>query len=239
MSNRAVTRIRPSVLARRRPVVDGQRAARPGIGGAPQVSLLPDEVRHAGANAQHRRVLVALVVLSAGVAVAAVVAAGGVEADAQARLARASAETQALTAQIAKFSDVRALQQQIALGEAAVKVGSSTIIDWDQQIRDIEAEMPAGYVVSAISAAGATPTELYPQGTTALEPRRAATVLLTVSAPSVGDEYSTWLRRIRSIPAYADATATYTSGGSGTYTVNLTVHLSPKAIVATQDGDSR
>lgn len=238
MSTKPSTPGRPSVLNRLRPPVEVKRTAHVGIGGIPRVSLLPGEIRDAGATARHRRVLVALVAASAIVAAAVIVAAGGANTDAQRRLAAANTQTQGLTTQIAKFSDIRALQQRIALGDAAVKVGGSTMIDWEQQIRDIEADMPAGYTVTAISAAGATPTTDYPQGTTALEPRRAATIVLTVTAPSVGSEYSVWLRKIAGITAYADANAT-TASGEGGITISLTVHLSPKAIIATEGRETR
>lgn len=230
---------RLSVLTRLRPPVEVKRTAHVGIGGAPRVSLLPGEIRDAGANARHRRVLVGLVAASAIVAAALIVAASGANTDAQRRLAVANTQTQGLTTQIAKFSDVRALQQRIALGNAGVKVGGSTIIDWEQQIRDIEAEMPSGYTVTAISAAGATPLTDYPQGTTALEPRRAATIMLTVTTPSVGSEYSVWLRKIAGITAYADANATIASAGEGGNTISLTVHLNPKAIIGTKGREIR
>lgn len=230
---------RLSVLTRLRPPVEAKRTAHMGIGSAPRVSLLPGEIRDAGAITRHRRMLVALVAASAVVATALVVVASGANTDAQQRLAAANTQTLGLTTQIAKFSDVRALQQRIALGNAGVTVGGSTIIDWEQQIRDIEADMPAGYTVTAISAAGATPLTDYPQGTTALEPRRAATIMLTVTTPSIGSEYSVWLRKITGITAYADANATIASSGDAGKTISLTVHLSPKAIIATKGRESR
>jgi len=210
------------------------------VGGTPQVSLLPNEVRAAGAVAAHRRKLVAVVVIAA-IAAAGVVAVSQQHATAaQQRLAVQQTQSQALTAQIGKFKDIRQLEAQIALGRAAVKVGSSTLIDWQAQIDAIESAMPSSYTVTDISANGATPLAAYPQSTNLLEPTRVATITMKVTAPSFGEELSGWMRDLRAIPAYADATADTTfDTTTGRYTVALTVHLSPKAVSARSWTDPR
>lgn len=226
------------VLARlRQPVGLPAGLSRPGrdvrvaVAGTPQVSLLPAEVREAGAVAAHRRKLIAVVVLAAVVAAGAVALAQSVEAADQARLADANRQAQMLTGQLAKFDDVRALQSQIAVGKAGVKVGSSTLIDWQQQVDQIEASMPAGYEVTGLTANGATPLAVYPQSDNLLEPRRAATITVEATSPTAGDEFSSWLSKLRDVPAYADASADVTfDSGTGLYTIDLTVHLTGKAI---------
>lgn len=195
------------------------------LGGLPQVSLLPGEVRDAGAAVAHRRRLVAVVALGAAVAVAAVGVAGAVASGATQQLAAQTATSAQVSTQIAKFSALRSLEARIALGRSAVKVGGSTLIDWQTQIEAIEASMPSSYAVTQISANGATPLVEYQQSANALEPRRAATVVMVLSAPSIGDEYSIWLRQLRSIPGYADASAPFTSTSGSDYTITLTVHL--------------
>lgn len=219
------------LLARLRQPVSLQRSPHNLVGGTPQVSLLPPEVREAGAVAAHRRKLVAVVVVAALVAVAAVAAAQNAAGGAQARLAGVNRQASVLAAQTARFRDVRSLESVIAAGRAGVDVGSSTLIDWQQQIDLIEAAMPSGYSVTALSANGATPFMAYPQGDNLLEPRRAATVTLTVAAPTMGHPFSVWLRKLRSIPAYADATAsTVRDAGTGANTITLIVHLTPKVL---------
>jgi hypothetical protein len=221
------------VLARLRQPVALRGGARRLVGGSPQVSLLPAEVREAGAVAAHRRKLIALVVVAAVVAAGAIVVAQQVRARDEARLADANRQSQMLSSQLAKFADVRALQKQIAVGKAGVSVGSSTLIDWQQQIDLIEAAMPAGYTVTSLNADGATPLAIYPQSENLLEPRRAATILMTTTSATSGDEFSRWLSELRDIPSYSDATANVSyNTDSGTYTTDLTIHLGGKVLSA-------
>jgi hypothetical protein len=222
-----------TVLSRLRQPVGQKRRPHQLVGGVPQVSLLPGEVREAGAVAAHRRKLVVVVVIAAILAVGSIAAAQGVASGSQARLVAAQARSQTLGSQVAKFNDVRALEQQIMVGKAAVKVGSSTLIDWRAQIDAIEADMPSGYTVTSVSANGATPFASYPQGLTALEPVRVATIAMQVTTSSFDDRFSTWLRLLRSVPTYADVAAdTNLDRTTGTYTIDLTMHLNAKAISA-------
>lgn len=203
------------------------------VGGTPQVSLLPAEVREAGAVAKHRRMLIAVVVVAAVVAVVAVFAAQNVASAAQMRLDTANRQSAVLVAESGRFNDLRRLEATIALGKAGIAVGSSTLIDWERQIEFIEASMPSGYTVTALSANGATPFAPYAQATDLLEPRRAATVTMTVTSPAMSHQFSVWLRKLRSIPAYADASAnTLLDQSSGVTTISLVVHLTAKAISA-------
>lgn len=221
---------RISVMGRLRRPVGAPRGAKPGIGGVPQVSLLPAEVRLAGSAAHHRRRLVAAVVVAGVLAGGGVAAASQVEQSARGRLDAATAQAAVLNAQLAKFDDVRALERRIAVGEAAVKVGGATTIDWDQQIRDIESEKPAGYTVTAIDASGASPLADFAQGSTIVEQHRAATVILTLRTATVGDEFSTWLHQLRALPACADVSGATSVDSADVTTVTITVHLRPKAI---------
>jgi hypothetical protein len=221
---------RESVLTRLQRPVGAPRGGKAGVGGLPQVSLLPTEVRLAGSAAHHRRRLVAAVVVALVLAGGGIAAASNVEQGAQGRLSQATAQSAVLRTQLAKFNDVRALQQKLARGEAAVKVGGATTIDWDQQIRDLEADKPAGYTVTTIDASGASPLVDFPQGTTLVEQRRAATVVLTLHAGTVGDEFSEWLRQLRSLPACADVSGSTSVDTTNVTTVTITVHLRPTAI---------
>lgn len=229
-----------SGFARLRQPVELKRGPKQMVGGVPQVSLLPTEIREAGNVAHHRRRLVAVVVAAAVVAGGAIVLAGTVDDAAQQRLASTSGQAEILNGQLGKFDDVRALEREIALGRSAVKVGGSTLIDWGQQIDAIEADKPSAYRVVSISASGATPLLTFAQGTTVADPRRAATVVMTLETSSVGDEFSIWLRKLRDVPAYADASATTaTDPTTGVVTVTLTMHLSPAAIHPAEDTESK
>jgi hypothetical protein len=219
------------VLGRLRQPVELRRGPRQTIGGVPQVSLLPSEVRQAGVAAVQRRKLIAAVAVVAVIAAGAVAVAHNAEVAAQARLSTATQQATIVNGQLAKFGDVRRLQTQIALGQAAVSVGSSTMIDWNAQIDAIEAAKPAAYTVTEIDANGATPISVFPQGQSVLEPLRAATIEMRLTSSSIGTEFSTWMAELQHIPAYADSTATTNyDTGTSLWTIDLTVHLTPKAI---------
>jgi Tfp pilus assembly protein PilN len=201
------------------------------VGGLPTVSLLPSELRNAAREKSVRRALVAAVVVALVVVGGATAGAAAVSGAAQSRLDLANAETQTLLGQLGKFRDVQALQQDILLGKAAVKVGSSTEIDWQQQLEAIEADMPGDFTITSVQADGATPTLDYPQGTSPLDRPRAASMTLGVTAPDAS-LLPRWLRKLRSLPAYADATASVTSDGASGYIVQVVLHLSPKALIS-------
>ncbi|MFD1721174.1 hypothetical protein [Amnibacterium endophyticum] len=219
-------------------VVKGERRREPAVGGLPRVSLLPPEIRDAARVTVVRRVLIGSVAASVGAVLAGVLLAGAVAGASNDRLTAANDRTQGLAAQIAKFSDVARLDQQIAVGTAAAAVGSSTQIDWRAQYDAITADMPFGYSVESMTADSATVTTPYGQGDSPLERPRVATVVLSVDAPNTA-QLPGWLRELRSIPAYADATASWadgssSSGGSGV-NITLTVHLDERALVNQQE----
>jgi hypothetical protein len=199
-------------------------------GGLPTVSLIPRELRAAARERAIRRYLVMGVATALVVAAAATAGATAIAAGAQARLDTANAQTQSLVGQLGKFRDVQVLQQDLALGNAAVGVTTSTEIDWQTQIDAIEADMPKGFSVTSFQADSATVVAAYGQGASPLEKPRAATVQLSVTTADITG-LPKWLRMLRSIPAYADATASVLSDGTSTYSVQLTIHLSPKALV--------
>jgi hypothetical protein len=230
MSAESTATARASVLTRLRRPVGLTHGPRVGVGGVPQVSLLPAEVRLAGSAAHHRRRLIAAVVVAVLIAGGSVAAASSVEDGARSRLELATKQSSVLTGQLAKFDDVRALERRIASGRAAVKVGGATTIDWARRITDIEADKPSGYTVTGIDASGASPIADYPQGTTIVEPRRAATVVMTLSTDSVGSEFSSWLRALRAIPDCTDVSGTTSVDSPAVSTVTVTIHFGPKAI---------
>ena len=200
------------------------------VGGLPTVSLLPREIRAAARDRTIRRALVGAVVVALVVAGGSTAAAAALASAAQTRLNAENSRSQTLLTQLATFADVQALQRSIAVGKAGVAVGSSTEIDWQAQFEAIEGDMPAGFAVTSITADSASAIAIYQQGTTPLELPRAATVTLNVAAPTI-TQLPIWLRKLRSIPAYADATASVASNDTEGYSIVLTIHLSPKALI--------
>lgn len=200
----------------------------------PQVSLLPVEVRGQGQARRIRGVLV-VGVLAVGVAVGGAVAwASTTAADADARAAAATDRLSSTAAQLAKFKDVQTLQQRVALGDAAVRVGGSTAIDWQRWLGLLEADMPAGFTVTNVQADSATPFAAYAQGESPLEKPRAATVQITADTVSL-DQLPVWLRQLKGLPAYADLTVNVSDSETG-HTVQVTVHLTSAAYVTPLKG---
>jgi hypothetical protein len=201
------------------------------VGGLPTVSLLPRELKVAARGKSIRRAFVAGVVVAVVIAGGATAGATAIAGAAQSRLDASNQMTRQLIAQLSKFHEVQELQQSIALGTAAVQVGSSTEIDWQAQIDAIEGAMPSGWAVTSIQADSASPVTAYPQGASPIEKPRAASLQMLITTSDIS-QVGPWLHDLRSIPAYADATATVNSDETAGYTVQLTFHLSPKALVS-------
>lgn len=201
----------------------------------PQVSLLPAEVRGQGQTRRARGLMIAGVLAAVVVVAAGAVSAAGVAAEADARQADASDRLSSTAAQLAKFKDVQGLQQRVALGAAAVRVGGSTAIDWQRWIGLLEADMPAGYSVTSVQADSATPFTDYAQGESPLEKPRAATVQITAETASL-DQLPVWLRQLKSVPGYADLTFAVSDSDAG-HSVQVTVHLTTAAYVTPLKGE--
>lgn len=201
------------------------------VGGLPTVSLLPRELKSAARSRTIQRALIAGVVVAVVVAGGATAGAAALAGAAQARLDASNATTQQLVKQLAKFRDVQTLQQQIADGKAAVQVGSSTEIDWQAHIDAIEALMPSEWTVTSIMADSVSPVTAYQQGSSPLERPRAATMQMAITTNDIS-EVGPWLRKVRDVAAYADATASVMSDQNAGYAVQLTLHLSPKSLIS-------
>lgn len=195
---------------------------------APQVSLLPRELLQAGHIRALRRRLVAGVVLTAVVTAAAVAGSAAVSMDAASKLALENQRTTDLAQQIQKYQSIQQLQNRLALDKAAVRVGSSTAIDWDPEFDKIWGAMPKGFSLIGVATDSATPIADYTQGETPLDQPRAASITVTTRTRSLA-QLPAWLARVTALPEVADASPTVNTADSGTYTVVLTVHFTTKA----------
>lgn len=200
------------------------------VGGLPSVSLLPRELKAAARTRSIQRAFGAGVVLAVIIAGGATAGASALAGAAQSRLDASNASSRQLVAQLSRFQDVQKLQQSILLGSAAVSVASSTEVDWQAQIDEVEALMPAGWTVTTIQADSATPIVDYSQGSTPLEVPRAASMQMSIATNDI-TAVGPWLRKVRTIPAYGDATASVISDETAGYTIQLTLHLTQKALV--------
>lgn len=201
---------------------------RPMVGTFAQVSLLPREMLQADRRRKVRRRLISGVVLTAVVVAGGVAGSAAVAMGASTTLALQNDRAGQLAQQLTRYQALQQLQGKLALGKAAVRVGSSTAIDWDTQIDRIKAHIPAGYSITAISTDSATPVTDYAQGGTPLDAPRAATVTITAKTSSLA-ELPAWISAVAALPEVADTSPSVNTADTSKYTVVLTTHLTTKA----------
>lgn len=200
------------------------------IGGEPRVDLLPPEVR---AARQGKRMRSSLVFGVIGLAVIVVLATGGTSLlalDAQVQLAAEQGRTGVLLAQQGKFLDVRKVQDQVKLVQAAQQVGVSTEIDWKAYLNSVQATLPANVTIDTVTVDSASPLAIYAQPTAPLQGARVATLTFSAKSPAL-PQVPVWLDALATLPGFADAVpGTVTLDPTlGVYTVNITMHINEAA----------
>jgi len=211
------------------------------LGHEPRVDLLPTEV-HADRKARGvvRRAWFGVGVVAAIVALATG-AAYGTSVRAGTELAASQATSTALLQQQAKYSELRATEQESALIRAGQEVGGSTEIDWSDYLRTVQAQLPQGVQITGLAIDSASPTTEYAQATAPLQGARIGTLALTASStefPSVPD----WIASLQDLPGFVDANAESVSldQTSGAYDADITIHINTDAYdgkYAAKDGN--
>jgi Tfp pilus assembly protein PilN len=200
------------------------------IGGRPRVELLPPEVIRARAAKVIRRRLAlgVVVVLAIVVAATGIVTAGALQAEQQ--LALEQAHTDELLAQEAEFTEVRSVQRQVELVEAAQQVGVSTEIDWKEYLDQVQATLPSSVKIITVTVDSASPLALYTQATAPLQGARVATVSFTAESALLPD-VPAWLNGLATLPGYADALpgSVHLDETTRLYTANITMHVNDAA----------
>lgn len=196
------------------------------IGMEPRVDLLPPEVRAERKNRSTRRgfgwgvlaVLLAVVLAIGGAFVYNVAA--------QARFLGAQLATADLLTQQQKFTGVRDVQKEVALAQAAQRVGASTEIDWKALLDQVGAVQPAGVALDTVTADSASPLAIYQQSPDPLQLPRIGTVTTVSSSPTIPD-VTTWVRALEKIPGVADVVPSIGAldTTTGQYKVTITLHV--------------
>ncbi|PJJ73244.1 hypothetical protein CLV46_2830 [Diaminobutyricimonas aerilata] len=162
------------------------------VGGSPRVDLLPVEIRERERDKVVRRWMII------GAALAVIVVGGAyglfsfVALQVQSELQLAQARTDDLLTQQLQYTDVRVVENELAVSRAAARVGTATEIDWTAYVAAATAALPAGATITGVSVEGASPLESLTQPTVPLGAGRIATMQLTASFGGVPD-YATWL----------------------------------------------
>ncbi|TSD10412.1 MULTISPECIES: hypothetical protein [unclassified Curtobacterium] len=200
------------------------------VGGRPSVDLLPTEVL---ADRRSRRVVrrmwagVVLVAIVVGIATAG---ASLLSSQAHDDLTHAQEETLSLLQQQANYREVRDTEAGTALREAAQSVGGATEIAWQPYLASLKASLPAGVEITGVAIDSATPLETYAQADTPLQGQRVATLTIDAQSPTLPSVPS-WLDAVKGLKGFVDATANSVTldPTTGTYTVNMTIHVDQAA----------
>lgn len=201
------------------------------VGGEPRVDLLPPEMRRARKDATIRA---GMLVLLAGLVVAVVAGSFGTSllaAAAEAELATEQAKTTELFQQQQEFIEVRQNTQQIALVEAAVRVGSSTLVDWETLFATLTAAFPENTSVQSFTIQSATPLLGLPQAVTPLARPGIATIVFEVRTPTLL-ESEVWVRSLSSIDGVADVDAEWVRFASDPYVTRVAVWVDESVLMS-------
>ncbi|TXK19154.1 PilN domain-containing protein [Homoserinibacter sp. GY 40078] len=199
------------------------------VGTSPRVSLLPPEIgdrnRQLGVQRLLRLAMFGVFIL----VVAAIGAAWYYSFTAQAGLAAEQLKTQDLAQQQLQYSEVQSAINAVRLGEAALVVGGSTEIDWQDYLTQVQGSLPDGVSLDTFSVEAATITEQYPQSTVPLEGARIATLQFTALSKDLPD-IPAWLDRLRELPGFVDAKpGSIVLLEDGSYSASVTMHIDAQA----------
>lgn len=199
------------------------------LGATPRVSLMPPELgqrnRQLGVQRGLRLLMFAVIVL----VIAAIGGAWYLAFSANLALQAEQSRTADLLLEQQKYADVQAAIRDVQLGEAALRVGGSTEIDWQDYLGRVQASLPAGVVLDSFTVEAATVTEQYPQSSIPLQGARIATLQFSAVSPAL-PEIPAWLIQLRQLPGFVDATPGSVSRGSdGRYTASIEMHIDAEA----------
>lgn len=199
------------------------------IGGEPRVDLLPQAVRRErSARAARGRLGVAVIVVAALV-VAGIGLASIRAMQAQSALTAAQDRAVSLLVQQRKYIEVRTVRQQMALIRAGQQVGAATEIDWRSYLASVQNTLPADVSLKTVTVDSASPLAAYAQSTVPLQGARVATLSFTAESASL-PQVPAWLDALATLPGYTDASpGSVKREDSGTYTVDITMHINSDA----------
>jgi Tfp pilus assembly protein PilN len=200
------------------------------IGGVPKVDLLPPEVhRERKAAATRRRLLITAIGIVA-IMVAGTGASTVLASQAQSRLDDEQSRTASLIAEQTKYLEVRSVQSQVALVQAAQQVGVSTEVDWKKYLTSVAQTLPEGVSIDTVTLEFGSPFAAYSQPTAPLQGSRVGTVTFDATSATLPN-VPTWLDALATLPGFADALPGSVSRDetTGAYTVNIVMHVNDGA----------
>lgn len=186
-----------SVLTLGRPSVDASVI----LGGMPRVRLLPREVGEGQKTRALRRRLLAGLVVIVMIAILATVGASFALFAANAQLANEQSRSALLAASRAKYGDVTKLQSQVDQIVTSQPLADTGEILWAPYVQEIQASLPEGTTITALTAATATATAT--SVTASLTPPHIAEVKITADSPQ--QPISDWLDNLAKVKGFVAA----------------------------------
>ncbi len=199
------------------------------VGEESRVDLLPPELRvRRKAKVVHRRL--GFLVFLVAVLVAGGIALGHAKAvQAKVNLAIEQSNTQAILIQQRKFGEVQQIQKQVESVQAAQQVGTSTEIDWQKYLMSVQSTLPPNVTLDSVNIDSATPFASYAQASAPLQGTRIATLSFTAISSTL-PQVPQWLIALSTLKGFADANpGSVTRNETGTYAVNITMHINQAA----------
>lgn len=209
----------------RRPVA-GAEFWKPGT--PPRANLLPPEIIERRKQLRQRRAARFGLLLAAIVVAAGTLGALGYNTLSQQLLAADQANLDALNAQQAQYADVANATSTIQLIEAGQYVGASTEVDLKAYLTLLQATLPAGVSLDAVSIDLATPVQPYSQPSTPLQGARVGTLSFTATSDSLFS-IPQWLDQLAGLPGFVDATPGQVSLAGATYSAQVVMHIDGEA----------
>lgn len=196
------------------------------FGGVPRADLLPPEIRREHAGRKTRRNLLWAVVAVIAVVFVGTGASYYFALTSQISLLAAQERTNELLVEQQKYSEVRVIQDELSDVGAAQKVGASTEIDWKAYLDKVEASLPDGVAIGAVTIEGASPMVDYEQPDAPLQGVRVATLTFGAVTETLPDT-DAWLVALAELPGFTDANPDSLSLDeiTGLYTAVITMHI--------------
>ncbi|MGN6128115.1 MAG: hypothetical protein ACTHON_16270 [Humibacter sp.] len=145
-------------------------------------------------------------------------------------LVAAQNRTTDLLTQQQKYMEVRKVQDQVKVVQAAQQVGASTEIDWRDYLVKVQQTLPPEVSLKVITVDSASPLAAYAQSTAPLQGARIATLSFTADSPTL-PQVPSWLDSLAKLPGFVDAVpgSVTLDQQSKTYTVNIVMHINQDA----------
>jgi len=193
-----------TAVAEQAPKSKAPRAKAPPLAGDPTVQLLPPSIRDRAKNREFRRLMVMLIIL------AVVVVAGGVayglyrSVQAQVSLTAAYAETARLMAEQETYRADAAVADVVAATEEAQQIVTTTEVDWQQLLDDIDGSLSSKTDVTAVAVTTPLPWSSAPVSPGLLRPVPTVVASITVTGPKVAN-IADLTARLSELPGFVEA----------------------------------